>query len=190
MALILKDRTTLPTRVSSPSKPGSEAPCAARPRDPGSAAWAPTGGAGWRGADKGVGKQPGRDGEGRSPAAEAGLRRQARGRERRRAGRRAAPGSPRASGQRGPARPTGPPAGRPAGMDSGAPGPRPTSSSRVAAPASHRLSHLHRAAAALTAPVSPAAAGTARARAQNGATRRTRPAEAASRATAAPACAR
>lgn len=34
--------------------------------------------------------------------------------------------------------------GRPAGMGSGAPGPRPTSSSRVGAPASQRLSHLHR----------------------------------------------
>lgn len=128
MALILKDRTSLPTRVSSLSKPGSEAPCAARPRDRDSAAWTPTRGAGWRGADKGIGKQPGGDCEGRSPATEAGLRRQERRRGRRRDG---AAGSARASAgfrAAGP-RTARPPASPPARMGSGAPGPRPTPAS-------------------------------------------------------------
>lgn len=98
-----------------------------------------------RGADKGVGKQPGRDSEGRSLAAEAGLRRQERGRERRRD---RAVGCARASAgfRAAGTRTARPPTGRPAGMGSGAPGPRPTSSSPVGAPASQRLSHLHKAA--------------------------------------------
>lgn len=70
----------------------------------------------------------------------------------------------------------GPPArpARPPGRGSGAPGPRPTPSSRLGAPASQRPSHLLRAAAALAAPGSPAAAGTARARAHNSAPARLR----------------
>lgn len=94
-----------------------------------------------RAADKGVGKQPGWDSDGRSPAAEAGFRRQERGRDRA-VGCARAPAGFRAAGPRT----ARPPTGRPAGMGSGAPGPRPTSSSRVGAPASQRLSHLHKAA--------------------------------------------